>query len=73
MSDSTPTMQTMAACDRCGRGYVRIAHDGVRCMAGDGGRLWTLPQSEPIEFDDREHRERRVELLASLHQRVGVI
>lgn len=61
MSDE---MQTAAACDVCGRGYVRIAHDGVRCMGDDGGRVWLLPQPEQGLDDYSDDRARRRRLVA---------
>jgi hypothetical protein len=57
-------MQTIAACDRCGRGYVTLAHEGVFCLANDGGRLWLLPTPEPGIDDDAADRCRRLSLIA---------
>lgn len=57
------TLRVVAACDRCGRGYVHIAHEGVRCMeCGNkrpGGRLFYLPEPEANGGDPPEARARR--------------
>lgn len=37
----------VAACDGCGRGYLTLRHEGVRCLAQCGGRVWLLSSPEP--------------------------
>lgn len=56
-------MRVIAACDHCGRGYILLNHDGVRCLANDGGRVWRLKRSQPMDDDSYQHRQRRLRLL----------
>lgn len=42
--------QTAAACSGCGRGYIYIAHDGVKCMAC-GSLVRMLPSPEYANDD----------------------
>lgn len=62
------TMQTVAACDRCGRGYSYIHHDGVECIARDGGRVWYLPQFEDGILDDNWTRCRRQKIVSEMYR-----
>jgi len=55
------TNLTVAACTGCGRGYVRIHHDGIACMAC-GAPVRMLPAPE-VANDDRWDRERWLRLV----------
>lgn len=53
--------ETTAACTGCGRGYLRIHHDGVACMAcGCPVRLLATPE---VANDDASDRQRWKALL----------
>ncbi len=56
-------MEIIAACDVCGRGYLTLHHEGVRCLANDLGRVWRLPSPERMDDDTVMHRERRLRKL----------
>lgn len=63
--------RTVAACAYCGRGYLRISHDGVACLQTNcGGRLYRLPAPECCVGDDQpSSRERRIrQLREAAHQ-----
>lgn len=50
-----PLPMVVAACDWCGRGYVRIAREGVRCRYPIcTGRVWSIkPISNDFNTDKR--------------------
>ena len=60
---------TIAACDACGRGYIYINHEGVRCLANDGGRCWLLSVPEYDANDDAADRLRWKEDVARRYLR----
>lgn len=51
------SLETIAACTGCGRGYVHIHHDGVRCITC-GSPVRLLPTPEIGWSDDADDRER---------------
>jgi hypothetical protein len=46
--------ETVAACTGCGRGYLHIQHEGVRCMAcGAPVRMLPAPEEASDDAADR--------------------
>lgn len=61
MSEQSPVV---AACQECGRGYIYIQHERIRCRAC-GGPVISLPQPEYAD-DDRSDRGRWRKIVNSI-------
>ena len=59
--------QVQAACDRCGRAFSYLHHEGVacyECRRSRSGRVWLLPVAEVFTNDSPSERERRQSLVS---------
>jgi hypothetical protein len=69
-------MMTIGACTGCGRGVVRVIHDGVRCFKREcNGRIYTfavpVPTETPEPVDQWRHMacERLRELATAIREK----
>lgn len=61
-------MLTIAACTKCGRGYMAISHEGVRCLVDNCGRLYRLPVA--VETPTPEPRDEWRQLACARRNRL---